>query len=222
MTVQRQEISMSRYRFTALATLVAAAIALAPVSPLAQVGKGIADVNTTPEADLLKMPHMTPAIVKGIVEKRPFGSIVELNTHLTSQGMTAAQLKEFYGKAFIHVNLNTGAREEILLIPGAGNRMAREFDEYRPWKSWAQFDKEIGKYVGQTEVDRLKQYVFIPVNLNTATDEDILSIPGAGRRMVREFKEYRPWKSKAQFDKEIGKYVDDREVARLWRYVVIE
>ena len=94
-----------------------------------------------------------------------------------------------------------------MLIPGAGKRMVREFAEYRPWKTWAQFDKEISKYVGQPETDRLKQYVFIPVNLNTATDEDILSIPGAGSRMVREFKEYRPWKTKEQFEKEIGKYV---------------
>jgi DNA uptake protein ComE-like DNA-binding protein len=131
-------------------------------------------------------------------------------------------LSELYRRAFIHVDLNTGTREEILLIPGAGTRMAREFAEYRPWKSWAQFDKEIGKYVGQAETDRLKQYVFIPVNLNTASDDDILSIPGAGPRMVREFKEYRPWKSKAQFDKEIGKYVGAKETARLWRYVVIQ
>ena len=100
--------------------------------------------------------------------------------------------------------------------------MVREFAEYRPWKTWAQFDKEIGKYVGDAETNRLKQYVFIPVNLNTASDDDILSIPGAGKRMVREFKEYRPWKTKAQFDKEIGKYVGPEEVARLWRYVVIE
>jgi DNA uptake protein ComE-like DNA-binding protein len=64
--------------------------------------------------------------------------------------------------------------------------------------------------------------VFIPVNLNKATDEDILSIPGAGNRMVREFKEYRPWTSKAQFDKEIGKYVKDKETERLWRFVVIQ
>ena len=48
----------------------------------------------------------------------------------------------------MHINLNTGTREEILLVPGAGKRMAHEFDEYRPWKTWAQFDKEIGKYVG--------------------------------------------------------------------------
>jgi hypothetical protein len=40
--------------------------------------------------------------------------------------------------------------------------MATELMEYRPWKAWAQFDKEIGKYVGQQEVDRLKQYVLLP------------------------------------------------------------
>jgi DNA uptake protein ComE-like DNA-binding protein len=188
-----------------------------------QVGKGtIIDTNTAAEKDLLALPHMTPTIVKGLLDKRPFATVVELNAFLTSQSLTAAQLTELYGKTFIHVNLNTGTPEEILLIPGAGKRMVREFAEYRPWKTWAQFDKEISKYVGQAETDRLKQYVFIPVNLNTATDEDILSIPGAGARMVREFKEYRPWKTKEQFDKEIGKYVGAKETARLWRYVVIQ
>jgi DNA uptake protein ComE-like DNA-binding protein len=188
-----------------------------------QVGKGaILDANTAVEKDLLTLPHMTPAIVKALLEKRPFASVVELNTFLTGQSLTAAQVTELYGKTFIHVNLNTGTPEEILLIPGAGKRMVREFAEYRPWKTWGQFDKEISKYVGQPETDRLKQYVFIPVNLNTATDEDILSIPGAGKRMVREFKEYRPWKTKEQFEKEIGKYVGATEVARLWRYVVIQ
>jgi DNA uptake protein ComE-like DNA-binding protein len=189
----------------------------------AQVGKGsIVDLNTAAEKDLLTLPHMTGPIVKGMIEKRPFASIVEANAYLTGQSLTAAQLTQLYGKAFIHVNLNTGTPEEILLIPGAGKRMVREFAEYRPWRTWAQFDKEISKYVGQPETDRLKQYVFIPVNLNTASDEDILSIPGAGPRMVREFKEYRPWKTKQQFEKEIGKYVDAKETARLWRYVVIQ
>ncbi len=215
---------MHRYRSSLIVALVALAFALDFGSILhAQVGKGsIVDVNTAAEKDLLALPHMTPAIVKGIIEKRPFASIVELNAYLTTQSLTPAQLNELFGKAFIHVNLNTATKEEIVLIPGAGNRMVREFAEYRPWKTWGQFDKEIGKYVGQAETDRLKQYVFIPVNLNTASDEDILSIPGAGPRMVREFKEYRPWKTKEQFEKEIGKYVGAKETARLWRYVVIQ
>jgi len=189
-----------------------------------QVGKslGVIDANIAPEKDLLTFPHMTPAIVKGIIETRPFGNITELNKYLLSQGVTPDQAMQFYSKAFIHINLNTATPEEILLVPGAGRRMTREFAEYRPWKTWAQFDKEIGKYVGQEATDKLKQYCFIPINLNTATDEDILSIPGAGARMVREFKEYRPWKTKAQFDKEIGKYVGEKETERLWRFTTIQ
>ena len=203
-------------------TCAAALVLVAASSARAQVGKGIADLNSMPEAAAATLPGMTPALAKALVAKRPFASIVDANAWLLSQGLTQAQATELYGKAFVHVNLNTATREEILLIPGAGNRMAREFPEYRPWKTWAQFDKEIGKYVGADETNRLKMYVFIPVNLNTATDEDILSIPGAGQRMVREFKEYRPWKTKEQFEKEIGKYVDAKEVVRLWRFVVIQ
>ena len=187
----------------------------------AQVGKGLIDPNTASEQQLAGLPNMTPAIAKALVEKRPFMSITDLNTFLLAQKLTKEQAAEFYRKAFVHLNLNTATRDEILLVPGIAQKMAHEFDEYRPWKTWAQFDKEIGKYVGKEETDRLKQYVFIPVNLNTASDEDILSIPGAGQKMVHEFKEYRPWKTKEQFEKEIGKYVGPKETARLWRYVVI-
>jgi DNA uptake protein ComE-like DNA-binding protein len=190
----------------------------------AQVGpsKGVVDANTAPEAALVKMPHMTPAIVKGLLAARPFGGIVELHNFLLGQKLTAEQAAEFYRHAFVHINLNTATREEIVLIPGAGNRMAREFAEYRPWRSYAQFDKEIGKYVGADETARLAQYTFIPIRLNGGSDADILSIPGVGQRMLHEFKEYRPWKTMAQFDKEIGKYVDEKEVKRLARYVVID
>jgi DNA uptake protein ComE-like DNA-binding protein len=207
-------------------TLTAFALALLMTSAAAhaQVGKslGVADANTVPEKELLTLPHMNAQRVKGLIEKRPFASITELNAYLLAQGLTQEQSNEFYGKAFVHINLNTATPEEILLVPGAGKRMVREFDEYRPWKSYAQFDKEIGKYVGAERTAQLAQYTFIPVRLNTATDADILTIPGAGQRMVREFKEYRPWKTKEQFLKEIGKYVGAKETERLWRYVVID
>jgi radical SAM superfamily enzyme with C-terminal helix-hairpin-helix motif len=102
-----------------------------------------------------------------------------------------------------------------------GARMLHEFEEYRPYRSLAVFQKEIAKYVNAAELARLEQYVFVPIDLNTASDADILSIPGLGNRMLREFKEYRPYKSMEQFRKEIGKYVNQQEVARLERYVVI-
>ena len=205
-------------------TALVIAMLLTSAQAQAQVGKslGVVDANTAAEKDLLAMSHMNPARVKGLIEKRPFASITDLNAYLLGQGLTQEQAMEFYGKAFVHINLNTASPEEILLVPGAGKRMVHEFDEYRPWKSYAQFDKEIGKYVGADKAAQLAQYTFIPVRLNTASDADILSIPGAGQRMVREFKEYRPWKTKEQFLKEIGKYVSATEAERLWRYVVID
>jgi DNA uptake protein ComE-like DNA-binding protein len=61
----------------------------------------------------------------------------------------------------------------------------------------------------------------VPISLNRATDAEILSIPGVGQRMLREFKEYRPYTSMEQFRREIGKYVSKQEVARLERYVTL-
>jgi DNA uptake protein ComE-like DNA-binding protein len=201
-----------------------AVLALVAVSAFAQVGKslGVVDANTATEQVLLAAPNMSAPVVKALIAARPFSSIVDLNKFLRSQKLTQEQANQVYGKAFVHVNLNTGTAEEIMLIPGAGKRMAHEFEEYRPWRNWAQFEKEIGKYVNQQEVARLAQYTFIPVNINTASDADIQTIPGVGARMLHEFKEYRPWKSIEHFHKEIGKYVDEKEVRRLARYVVIQ
>jgi DNA uptake protein ComE-like DNA-binding protein len=187
----------------------------------AQVAKGLLDPNVATEQELLGVPNLTPAVVKALIGRRPFANVLELNQFLSGQSLSASQLADVYGKAFIHINLNTASAEEILLIPRAGKRMAHEFEEYRPWRSFAQFEKEIGKYVDAKEVERLKQYTFIPLNLNTASEADFMTIPGAGKRMAHEFEEYRPWKTQAQFEKEIGKYVNAKEVARLWRYMMI-
>jgi hypothetical protein len=62
--------------------------------------------------------------------------------------------------------------------------------------------------------------VFVPIDLNTASDADIQTIDGVSAE-VREFKAYRPHRAIEQFRRETGKYVDDREVARMERYVTI-
>ncbi|MBM4264117.1 MAG: hypothetical protein FJ145_22180 [Deltaproteobacteria bacterium] len=187
----------------------------------AQVGKSeLINPDLANEKELAALPHMTPALVKTLIERRPFLRMADLNAGLAPV-LKPEQLSELYGKMFVQINLNNASDEEILMIPGAGKRMLREFKEYRPYKVLTQFRKEIGKYVDDKEVARLEQYVFVPVSLNAASDEDILSIPGAGRRMVREFKEYRPYSHIEQFRKEIGKYVDKKEVARLEKYVTL-
>jgi DNA uptake protein ComE-like DNA-binding protein len=202
--------------------LTIAAIVVATITAGAQAGRRqqVIDPNVATEKELAALPNMTPATVKTILDGRPFLGMTALDAAL-SKSLQRPQLTELYRRVFIHLNLNTASKEEILLIPGMGQRMLHEFEEYRPYKAMAQFRREIGKYVDEAEVARLEQYVFVPINLNTATDEDILSIPGVGKRMLHEFKEYRPYKSIEQFRREIGKYVDDRELARLERYVTL-
>jgi DNA uptake protein ComE-like DNA-binding protein len=194
----------------------------APDRADAQVGRRVTviDANLATEDELRSVPHLTTALVSQIVSRRPFKTTTELNAVL-SPALSKEQLAQVYERIFVPLNLNTASKEEILLIPRMGNRMLHEFEEYRPYKGLAQFRREIGKYVDDKELARLEQYVFVPVNLNTASDEDILSIPGVGKRMLHEFKEYRPYKNIEQFRREIGKYVDDKEVARLERYVTI-
>ena len=214
---------MSSVKRSGFLTLLIAGWILYVAAPLpAQVGRhqGMTEPNVANEKELMKLPHLNPALVKGILERRPFANMVELNRFL-SQTLDNKQLSELYARMFLPLNLNTATREEIMLIPGMGNRMVREFLEYRPYTAIAQFRKEIGKYVDDKEVARLEQYVFVPINLNTASDETLLSIPGANPQLLRALKESRPYKDMEQFRREIAKSVSAKEAARLERYFVI-
>jgi DNA uptake protein ComE-like DNA-binding protein len=181
---------------------------------------GVLNPNQAGEEELLALPHLDAALVEGILERRPFLSMTELNTFL-SESLGEEQRDELYVQLFVPMNLNTTAEEDFLLVPGVGPRLAHEFEEYRPYQAVAQFRREMGKYVDEEEVARLEQYVFVPVNLNTASDEEILAIPGVGDRLLHEFKEYRPYDSIEQFRREIGKYVSEEEISRLERYVTL-
>ena len=197
-----------RHIHSAAGRLVAAAFIVASATFVsAQVGKtqGVLDINSMKEAEVATLPGVTPAIAKALVAKRPFASITELNAFLLSQGLTQEQANAVYGKAFVHINLNTATNEEILLVPGAGRRMAREFPEYRPWRNYAQFDKEIGKYVGAEATAKLAQYTFIPMNANTATDADLMTVPGATQAWADAVKKGRPYKTAADLEKAAGK-----------------
>jgi DNA uptake protein ComE-like DNA-binding protein len=62
----------------------------------------------------------------------------------------------------------------------------------------------------------------VKLNLNDTTEEALMAtIPNFSSRMVREFFEYRPYASIQQFRREIGKYVDDAQVAEYEKYVYV-
>jgi predicted DNA-binding helix-hairpin-helix protein len=132
------------------------------------------------------------------------------------------QNDELFRKVFLPLNLNTANESDFRMIPGVGKKMAHEFVEYRPYSSIEEFKREIGKYVDDSEVFRYLNYVFVPVELNTSKESDIKNLPGIGNKMAHEFIEYRPYKNITQFRREIGKYVDEKELNRLERFVYLK
>ena len=198
-------------------------LVLVPAALQAQVGNhpGLLDPNLADPAELRSLPHVSEALADAIVKARPFLTAADLDAVL-SRSLSKDQREELYGRLFRQINLNTASDDEIMLIPGMSGRMVHEFKEYRPYTGLEQFRREIGKYVDDAEVARLEQYVFVPMDLNSASSADFMTIPGMTSRMVHEFEEYRPYTGMEQFRREIGKYVDDDEVARLESYVMIK
>jgi DNA uptake protein ComE-like DNA-binding protein len=188
----------------------------------AQVGEnqGLLNPNLATEANLAAIPELGADGAAAVMAGRPWLSMADVHAAVGA-GLDEDGINALYSKLWLPINLNDVTEAEILLIPGVGSRMAHEFEEYRPYVGMPEFRREIGKYVDDDEVARLEQYVFVPLDLNTASSEDLGTIPGMGRRMIHEFEEYRPYVAIEQFRREIGKYVDDDEVARLERYVTI-
>jgi DNA uptake protein ComE-like DNA-binding protein len=158
-------------RLKAVAALAVAIVALASgtfaqtTAGPSQATQPLVDPNTATEKELASAPHITPAIAKAIVAKRPFTTVVELDKALQEQKLTPEQITEVHGRMFVRLNLNSASDEEILAIPGIGKRMLHEFKEYRPYKSMEQFRREIGKYIDkdkrEAELARLERYVMI-------------------------------------------------------------
>jgi DNA uptake protein ComE-like DNA-binding protein len=205
---------------TTAALVAVTAVAVVPLG--AQVGEnmGLVNPNLASTEEIAAVPGLNPAAVEAIVDGRPFLRMADLHA-IVARHASEDRFEDIYRAMWVPIDLNDVTDEEILLIPGVGSRMNHEFEEYRPYVALAQFHREIGKYVDDEELARLEQYVYVRIDLNTASEEAILSIPGVGARMHHEFEEYRPYVAMAQFRREMAKYVDDDEVERLSRYVEI-
>ncbi len=186
----------------------------------AAAAAGLLNPNLATEDELAAVPGITAEVAAVLVDGRPYLRAADLHVALAEVVGDEAALAA-YGGLWLPINLNDVSTDEILLIPGVGDRMAHEFEEYRPYADMGEFRMEIGKYVDEEEVERLARYVYVPIDLNSATRDEIMAVPGMSERMAHEFEEYRPYADLDQFRREIGKYVDENEVARFERYVTL-
>lgn len=117
------------------------------------------------------------------------------------------------------VNLNTASADEFLAtVPGLGDRMVREFQEYRPYISIQQFRKEIGKYVDESQVTAYEKYVYVPIAINDADAETLQQIPGLDATEAESLISGRPYATVDDFLSRLSTSVsaDELEIAKTY------
>jgi DNA uptake protein ComE-like DNA-binding protein len=117
------------------------------------------------------------------------------------------------------VNLNTASNDDfITAVPGLGNRMVREFMEYRPYISIQQFRQEIGKYVDDAQVAEYEKYVYVPIAINESDSETLQQIPGLSADEAASLVSARPFESTDAFLTKLSEYVsaDELEIAKTY------
>ena len=117
---------------------------------------------------------------------------------------------------------NAATKDQLTAVPGMTAAAADALIAGRPYQTMVAVDQALAKSLSADARKTVYARVWKPIDLNTAKGEEILLIPGVGPRMRHEFEEYRPYTSIEQFRREIGKYVDKAEVARLEKYIVIK
>jgi len=119
------------------------------------------------------------------------------------------------------VDPNAAPAADMVAIPGMTQALSDAVIAGRPHANMVAVNALLARSLGEKARDSIYTRLWIPLDLNKATGEEILLIPGVGKRMEHEFMEYRPYTSIEQFRREIGKYADKDEVARLETYVTV-
>lgn len=204
-----------------LSILTFFALVFSSSEAFAQVGNTtLINPNLATADELAALPGMNASLVQAVIDARPLADNLALNAAIGS-ALNAEQKTALYSELFLAINLNNFTNEELQLMPGMTNRWVREFNEYAPYENLEEFRREMAKYTDAAGVAALEKFVFVPLDLNSASDEDFMTIPGMTARWLREFNEYKPYENMDEFNSEMGKYADALVVSQLARYVYV-
>ncbi len=122
----------------------------------------------------------------------------------------------------VRVNLNTAQEEDFKQVPGVGEKMAHEFDEYRPYASITQFRKEMGKYVDEATVAGYEAHVFVPVAFNDCDAATLQQIPGVDAASAEKLIAGRPYDGDVAFLTKVGEVSGEAAEAAAMDLIVKE
>jgi DNA uptake protein ComE-like DNA-binding protein len=185
------------------------------------------DLNTASVEDLMTIPGMTEGLTGEFEEYRPYVSISQFRQEI-GKYIDVSELDAYQPYVYVPVQINDSDAATLQQIPGVTPEIADALMAARPYEDinafLAALEEQLTPEQAAYGANFVEGYVkpFTLLNLNTATPEEFLAaIPDMTERMTREFDEYRPYISISQFRKEIGKYVDEAQVAAYEQYVYV-
>ena len=147
--------------------------------------------------------------------------IIQVTVFMTALFFSASSAAQV-GKSEGMLDANLANIESLQSTLSFGAELAEAIDKGRPYLNAQQLDTVLLRFLTTEERRDVYGHIFRQINLNQASRSAIMLIPNMSERMAHEFEEYRPYVSYDQFRREIGKYVDDKELSRLESYVTLD
>ena len=123
------------------------------------------------------------------------------------------------GSGFLDPNLATAAA--LTALPGMSDAVTLAVIAGRPYASMVALDRVLARHLTEQWRDSIYTRVWIPLDLNTASSEEIMLIPGVDSRERLDLEEYRPYEGIDEFRRDIGEQLGREETARIERYVTL-
>lgn len=131
---------------------------------------------------------------------------------------TASPTADAGGKTKLNLNTTTG-KDFLTAVPNLGERMAHEFEEYKPYRSIQQFRRDIGKYVKPEQVAEYEKYVYVPISINEADAATLQQIPGIDASEAAALIAARPYYNADAFIAKLAGLVSEVEMSVAKSYV---
>lgn len=200
---------------------VATAEAAAAAQPFTLI-----NLNDTNSEALMAIPGMTDRMTDEFGEYAPYISILQFRQEI-GKYVDEAQVAAYEQYIYVPVQANDSDAATLQQIPGVTADIADKLIAARPYADANAFVEALGQYLNPEQAAYGANYVegyvkpFTLINLNATTEEELISIPNMTDRMIGEFEEYVPFVSILQFREEIGKYIDEADVAAYEQYIYV-